>query len=74
MNKQGQFRGDMCHRNPILLKSFQGNRNYNPVNIHLMLEGTTNAFTGAIQLAYNRDQLTIGKLEIRNVHIACLKS
>ena len=31
---------------------------YNTVNIHTMVEGTTMTFTGAIQLAYNRNQHT----------------
>jgi len=34
----------------------KGNWTHNTVNIHTMVEGTTMAFTGAIQLAYNRGQ------------------
>ena len=35
---------------------FKGNWTHNIVNIHTMVEGTTMAYPGAIQLAYNRGE------------------
>ena len=46
----------MCHLNPILLISFQRELNLQFNNIHTMVEGTTMAYTGAIQLAWSGDQ------------------
>jgi len=51
---------------------FKGNCTLNIVNIHFMVERTTIAFTGAIQLAYNRGQHTYWQLG--NQKCACCTS
>ena len=44
----------------------KGNRTHNIIDIHTMVEGITVAFAGAIQLAYNRDQLSYRQLANQN--------
>jgi len=44
--------------NQYCWNSYKMNRSLNTANIHTMVDGTTNAFTGAIQLVYKRHQHT----------------
>jgi len=44
--------GDMCHLNPLLLISFQGELSLQ--HFHTMEEGTPHVITGAFKLAYHR--------------------
>jgi len=70
--KHLQQHGDMCQFNPILQISFK--RNWvNTINIHTMLEGTTQVIIEAIKLACNGVQHSYRYLELRNVHVVLLQ-
>jgi len=55
--------GDICHLNPILLISFEGELSLQ--HFHTMEEGTPQFITGAFKLAYQRSLLqTTWKSEV----------